>query len=157
MPKHADGPPSGGYRYGSLNALRANLPTGAINPRGVVTEANARARQNLSSFADYYTRAKAIGKPLPAAQSISKRRAAVLRKIEELEQQEHAERSVTLVNGELKKLKLVFDTVGKSFHFIEEDLALGIARRSLLYGSKGQAMMYHRLNMIHWVERFSMP
>ena len=44
-----DGPPiSSGYRYGSLNALRASLPAKAINPRGIATEANSRARQNLS-------------------------------------------------------------------------------------------------------------
>ena len=81
-----DGPPSsGGYRYGSRNALRANIPAKALNPRGIVTQADSQARQNLFDFAAYPARTKSIGKPIPATRGISTRRAAALQKIQELE------------------------------------------------------------------------
>ncbi|MGB7076130.1 MAG: hypothetical protein WBD53_02980, partial [Xanthobacteraceae bacterium] len=61
-----DGPPiSGGLRFGGLNALHANLPQKAINPRGMVTEADAAARQALADFAAYPARAKSIGGSIP--------------------------------------------------------------------------------------------
>src|SRR6202035_5826351 len=122
-----DGPPiSSGYRYGTLNAFRANLPAEALKPRGVVTEADARARQNLSDFAAYPARAKSIGKPLPVPQGVSPRRAAVLNRIAELAEQENALRSVTISEGDRYILKLVFGGSSKSYRFYEEDLALGM-------------------------------
>jgi hypothetical protein len=82
MPKRSDGPVSGGYRYGSLSAYRANLPAKAINPRGPVTKWNAPARKALADFAAYPARAKSIGKLLPPTKGISEERAAVVRRIE---------------------------------------------------------------------------
>jgi hypothetical protein len=146
-----DGPPiSSGYRYGTLNAFRANLSAEALKPRGVVTEADARARQNLSDFAAYPARAKSIGKPLPVPQGVSPRRAAVLNRIAELAEQENALRSVTISEGDRYILKLVFGGSSKSYRFYEEDLALGMNRYSLPYGSRDQAKLYYRLDRIRW-------
>ena len=146
-----DGPPiSGGYRYGSLNAFRARLPASAINPRRIVTEADSKARKSLSDFAAYPVRTKSIGKPLPTTQGVSLRRAAALRRIAELEQQENVIKSVTLSEGKRYRLKMRFGGDSKSFRFCEEDLALGLIRYSLPYGSCAQALMYYRLNGIRW-------
>jgi hypothetical protein len=97
MPRHSDGPPAGGYRYGSLKALQARLPAKAINPTGAITEIDAQARQNLSKFAAYSQRPKSIGKPLPVTCSTSAGRAAVSKKIDELKQQERAQYQDALI------------------------------------------------------------
>jgi hypothetical protein len=149
MPRTSDGPPSGGRRYGGLSALRANLPPAAANPRGIVTDENVRKRQALADFAAYPERAKSIGKPLPETQGVSQRRAAILKKIQESNDQP-AERSVTLRRGKFHKLKLVFDSTSKRYRFVREDTLLGCAQHSLSYGSRDQAMLYYRLDMIRW-------
>ena len=141
---------SSGYRYGSLNAFQANLPAEAINPRGNVTKANSQARKNLSEFASYPERVKSIGKPLPVTQGVSPRRAAALKRIEELQQQENVVRDVTLSEDNRYRLKLVFGGSSKSFRFFEEDLALGTNRYSLRFGSREQAMRYYHLGIIRW-------
>lgn len=146
-----DGPPiSSGYRYGALNAFRANLPSSAIHPRGQITATDAGARKALSDFASYPLRAKSIGVPLPAAQAVSARRAAALKRIEELERQENTPRSVTLTEDNRYRLKLLFDGTNKLFRFRQEDLALGLYRNSLPYGTRKQAMMYYRMDAIRW-------
>jgi hypothetical protein len=153
-----DGPPiSGGYRYGSLNALRAKLPAKAVSPRGAVTEADSQARRTLADFAAYPARTKGIGKPLPNTQGISSRRAAALQRIRELEQR-NQERSVTLHDGQYTKLKLVFDGGRRLFYILEEDFLLGYARRSFSFSSRDRAMLYYRLNRILWTkDRFPLP
>lgn len=149
-----DGPPSSatGYRFGALNAFRANLPSNAINPIGPVsTEAEAKARRNLSGFADYYARARAIGQPAPATQGISPHRARVLQRIKEIEKKERANRSVTLLKGDAFRLKWVYSGARKS-RLIEEDLAKGIARVSTVQTSKEMAIFCWQNKRILWID-----
>src|SRR5437762_1382472 len=92
-----DGPPiSSGYRHGGLAALRTGLPASATSLRSKPTEGEREARQTLAKFANYPERTNSLGKPLPPTVGISKRRAATLRRIEELKQEERADMSVTL-------------------------------------------------------------
>jgi hypothetical protein len=155
MPK--DGPPiSGGYRYGRLEAFRTGLPARAAALRSKPTEGEIRARQTLEKFAAYPERAKSIGKPLPATVGISKSRAASLRRIEELEQEARADRSVTLLETEDLKIKWVYGGAHK-YSLIEEDLVLGVARVSITYGSKERAFHLWHLGRVTWIDKYSLP
>jgi hypothetical protein len=176
MPKHSDGPPLGGTRFGGLEALRANLPSKAINPRGNVTEADARARKALADFAAYPERTKSIGKPLPPTQGTNSERAAARRKIEELKQQQRADyqdailkafgmnrelrkealaqlqhfieldqmRRYAVVHNGLKRVRILFyNKDEKAYWFVERNMFTGELKRSIDYGSREQAMIYH--------------
>jgi hypothetical protein len=148
-----DGPPASatGYRFGGLNAFHANLPSNAINPAGpVTTQGEAKARRNLSGFADYYARTRAIGQPAPTPQGVSPQRAAVLKKIKELEKKERANRSVVLREYDAFRLKWVYSGEWKS-RLIEEDLVRGIAKVSLIQKSKGMALARWHGNRVLWI------
>jgi hypothetical protein len=152
-----DGPPiSSGYRYGSFEAFRTGLPARAMALRSKPTEGELKARQTLVNFAAYPERAKSIGKPLPVTVGISKRRAATLRRIEELEQVERADRSVTLLEMENLKIKWVFGGAHK-YRLIEENLALGIARVSITYGNKERALYVWHSGRVRWIDKYSLP
>ena len=153
-----DGPPiSSGLRFGGLNALRAKLPQKALNPRGVVTETDARARRALADFAAYPDRTKSIGQPAPVPLGISGQRATVLKKIRELECQSANRKLFAVEGSNERKLWLFLDTDNKRYFFQEEDLLLGVARRSILYRSKRRAMQVFERKGILWKERFDMP
>jgi hypothetical protein len=152
-----DGPPiSSGYRHGRLEAFRTGLPARAVALRSNPTEGELKARQTLVNFAAYPERAKSIGKPIPATVGISKRRAASLRRIEELEQEERAGRSVTLLETEDLKIKWVFGGAHK-YRLLEEDLALGVARVSITYGNKERALYAWHLGRVIWIDKYSLP
>jgi hypothetical protein len=152
-----DGPPiSGGYRYGRLEAFRTGLPASAATLRSKPTGGELKARQTLVEFAAYPERAKSIGKALPATVGISKRRAASLRRIEDLEQEERADKAVTLVEEGGKRVKWVFGGAHK-YSLIEEDLALGIARVSISYGSKERALFVWYSGRVRWIDKYSLP
>lgn len=153
MPKHSDGPPLGGIRFGGLEALRASLPSKAINPHGIVTEENTRARQALADFAAYPERTKSIGKPLPSTQGISRRRAAALKQVEELRQQPRYANAVVVSDDDAIKLWLhtVNNDSGKYWYFIEEDKATGTKRRSRKYWSRLGAKAARDAHRIAWV------
>jgi hypothetical protein len=153
-----DGPPSsGGYRYGSRNALRANIPAKALNPRGIVTQADSQARQNLFDFAAYPARTKSIGKPIPATRGISTRRAAALQKIQELEKQLPAQRYFSVIDRKFKKLKLFYNDTRDRFWFVEENLLGRFLLLSLSYENKNRAMRDFTLGRITWIERRAIP
>jgi hypothetical protein len=137
--------------------MRAGLPPKATDPRSFSSDAELRARQSLASFTAYPARARSIGKELPQTQGVSRRRAAVLQKIKELEQQERAERRVVIFEDGAKKLKLAFDPAGKFFRFVEEDLTLWIARRSISYSAKDSALRAWHRDGIIWIERLPLP
>jgi hypothetical protein len=90
MPKRADGPTSGRYRFGGREAFRAGLSQKAVDPRSRPNEGDLARRQTLAKFAAYLERTHSIGKPLPATRGISKRRAAVFHEIEEVQRREAA-------------------------------------------------------------------
>lgn len=148
-----DGPPiSGGMRFGGLNALRANVPTNSINPRGPMTEANAKARLNLYKFCEYRERVKALGKLVPTTQGVSGRRARNLRRIAELEDEKRQEKRVKLrVEGNIK-LELVHDGTYQWFRLREENLATGHVRWSIQFGSAARAKRALRYNLIYWLK-----
>jgi hypothetical protein len=155
MPK--DGPPiSGGYRYGGLEALRTGLPASATTPRAKPSESELEARQTLNKFAAYPERAKSIGKPLPPTVGISRRRAASLRRIEELEQEERADKSVTLWEADNLKIKWVFRGAHKD-RLLEEDSVRGVARVSITYASKERAFHAWHLGRVTWIEKYLLP
>lgn len=137
------------YRHGGRDALRTGLPTSAVALRSKPTEGELKARQELVKFAAYPERTKSIGKPLPATQGISKGRAACLRKIEELEQADRADMSVTLVNDGDLKIKWVHRGEHKD-RLIEEDLA-GVSRVSITYGNKDRAFDAWCLGRVRWL------
>jgi hypothetical protein len=148
MPK--DGPPiSGGYRYGGVEALRTGLPASATSLRSKPAEGELEARQTLVKFAAYPERTKSIGEPLPTTVGISKRRAASLRRIEELEQEEQADKAVTLVETAGLKIKWVYRGVHKD-RLLEEDLA-GVGRVSILYRSKDHALVAWYSGRARWL------
>lgn len=155
MPK--DGPPiSSGYRYGGLEALRTGLPASATTLRSKPAEGELEARQTLDKFAAYPERAKSIGKPLPATVGISKRRAASLRRIEELEKEERADRSVTLSEADDLRIKWVFRGAHKD-RLVEEDLVRGVVRVSIIYGSRERAFDAWHLGRVTWIDKYSLP
>jgi hypothetical protein len=155
MPK--DGPPiSSGYRYGGREAVRTGLPASATALRSKPAEGELEARQTLVKFASYPERAKSIGKPLPATVGISKRRAASLRRIEELEQEERADRSVTLWEVDDLKIKWVFRGAHKD-RLLEEDSVQGVVRVSITYGSKERAFHVWHLGRVTWIDKYSLP
>jgi len=148
-----DGPAiSGGMRFGGLNALRANLPSNSINPRGPLTGANAKARLNLFKFCEYRERVKALGKPVPVTHGISGRRAQNLRRIAELEDEERKEKRVKLrVDGNIK-FELVCDSTYQWYRLREENLATGYVRWSIKYGSAARAKRALKNNFIYWLK-----
>jgi hypothetical protein len=149
-----DGPPiSGGYRYGRLEAFRTGLPASAAALHSKPTEDELKARQTLDKFAAYPERTKSIGKPLPATVGISKRRAASLRRIEELKQKER--RAVTLLETEGLRIKWVFGGAHK-YRLLEENLAQGVARVSITYGSKERALFVWNLGRVSWIGKYSL-
>jgi hypothetical protein len=152
-----DGPPiSSGYRYGRLEAFRTGLPATAAALHSKPTEGELKARQTLVKFAAYPERTKSIGKPLPATVGISKRRAASLRRIEELEQEERVDRAVTLLETQSLRIKWVFGGAHK-YRLIEENLAQGVARVSITYGSKERALFVWDLGRVIWIDKYSLP
>jgi hypothetical protein len=154
-----DGPPSSttGYRFGGLNAFRANLPSNAINPTGpVATEAEAKARQSLSKFSDYYGRAKTIGQAVSTTQGVSTRRAAALQRINDLKEENRADKAVILLEGDTFRLKWVYSGARKS-RLIHEDLVLGIAKVSLTFGSKGRALYRWHRDQVWWTDQYPLP
>jgi hypothetical protein len=147
-----DGPPSSatGYRFGGQNAFRANLPSNAINPRGPVTnEAEARARRNLSGFADYYARARALGQPAPVTQGVSPSRAAAQQRIKDLEKKERKNKWVILKKDDTFRLKWVYSGARKS-RLVYEDLVQGIAKISLPHRSKEWAIHRYDRGWVIW-------
>lgn len=152
-----DGPPiSSGYRYGSLEAFRTGLPASATALRSKPTEDELKARETLVKFAAYPDRTKSIGKPLPATVGISTRQAANLRKIAELNQEERADKSVTLLEEGAKRLNWVYRGAHKN-RLIEEDLALGGARVSIPYRDKNLAFCRWYSGHAKWIEKYSLP
>jgi hypothetical protein len=151
-----DGPPiSGGYRYGGLESLRTGLPASAMALRSKPAEGELEARQTLFKFAAYPERAKSIGKPLPTTVGISKRRAASLRRIEELEQEERVDKAVTLVETGGLKIKWVYRGANKD-RLLEEDLA-GTGRVSITYRSKDHALAAWHSGRVRWLSKQSLP
>jgi hypothetical protein len=147
------GPPSGGYRFGGDEAFRTRLPPKAANPQGKPTGAELQARQTLDKFTAYYERARSIGKPIPATQGISKRRADVLKRREELEQHERDGDSISVINGKYTKLRLhwAFGQNGKYWFYIEEDVVMERKRRSKRYFSREGAIRAFDDDHITWV------
>jgi hypothetical protein len=145
-----DGPPiSSGYRHGGLAALHTGLPASATALRSKPAEGELEARQTLAKFANYPERTKSIGKPLPATQGVSDGRAASLRRIEELEEAERADKSVTLVvDGDLK-IKWVYRGEHKD-RLIEEDSA-GVGRVSITYGNMDRALIAWYSGRVRWL------
>jgi hypothetical protein len=145
-----DGPPiSSGYRHGRLAALHTGLPASATALRSKPTQGELEARQTLAKFANYPERTNSIGKPLPVTKGISKRRAASLRRIEELKQEERADKSVTLMEVGGLKIKWVFQGEHKD-RLVEEDLA-GIGRISITYRSKDHAFIAWHTGRVRWL------
>lgn len=148
-----DGPPiSSGYRYGGVEALRTGLPTSATALRSKPREDELAARRTLETFAAYPERAKSIGKPLPATVGVSKRRAAALQRIEELEQEGRADRTVTLKQEGDLKTKWVYAGAHKN-RLIEEDSA-GISRISITYSDKYRATVVLFSDRVRWINRY---
>ena len=147
-----DGPPiSSGYRHGRLEAFRTGLPARAATLHSKPSEGDLKARQTLVKFAAYPERAKSIGQPFPTTVGISKRRAASLRRIEELEQEEHADRAVTLVETGDLKIKWVFGGAHK-YRLLEEDLA-GVSRVSITYRRKDHALVAWYSGRASWINK----
>jgi hypothetical protein len=148
-----DGPPvSSGYRYGGIEALRTGLPPSATTLGSKPSEGELEARQTLVKFAAYPERAKSIGKPLPTTVGVSKRQAAALQRIEELEQEGRADRTVTLKESGDLKTKWVYAGVHKN-RLIEEDSA-GISRISITYSDKYHAAIALFSDRIRWMNRY---
>lgn len=147
-----DGPPiSSGYRYGGAEALRTGLPTTATALRSKLTEGELVARQTLVKFAAYPERTKSIGKPLPTTVGVSRRRAASLQRIEELEQEERTDRAVTLVQSGDLKIKWVYAGARKN-RLLEEDSA-GVSRISITYADKDRALLAYYSDRVRWINR----
>lgn len=145
-----DGPPiSGGYRYGGLEALRTGLPASATTLRSKPAEVELEARLTLAKFTAYPERTRSIGKPLPITVGVSNRRAAAVRRIDELEQEECADKTVTLaVTGDLK-IKWVYGGTHKN-RLIEEDSA-GVSRISIFtYRNKYDAHLAWCYGRVKW-------
>ncbi|MHB8269258.1 hypothetical protein [Bradyrhizobium sp.] len=149
-----DGPPiSGGYRYGGLEAVRTGLPASATALRSKPAEGELEARQALDKFAAYPERTKSIGKSLPTTVGISNRRAAALRRIDELEQEERTDRAVTVAETGDLKIKWVFGGTHKH-RLLEEDSA-GISRISITYRSKHDAVVAWYYGRVKWINKQS--
>ncbi len=133
-----DGPPiSGGYRHGRLEAFRTGLPARASALPSKPSEGDLEARRTLVKFAAYPERTRSLGKPLPVTVGISRARAASLRRIEELEKEERADKAITVVETGNLKIKWVYAGNHKN-RLLEEDEA-GVGRISITYKSKESA------------------
>jgi hypothetical protein len=147
-----DGPPiSGGYRYGGLEAIRTGLPASAMSLRSKLAEGELEARQTLDKFAAYPERTKSIGKPLPTTVGISDPRAASLRRIDELDQEERTDKTITLGQTGDLKTKWVYGGTHK-FRLLEEDLA-GIYRISIPYRDIHDAFVAWSFGRVKWINK----
>jgi hypothetical protein len=102
VPKHSDGPPSGGHRYGGLEAFRSGLPPEAANPRRPRTDAEIKAAKSLADFTDYFGRVKSINRPLPRTKGVSPLRAIVQKKMEESNKEKFVRAAKLSENGDTK-------------------------------------------------------
>jgi hypothetical protein len=142
-----DGPPiSSGYRYGGRAAFQAYLPASALSPK-----IDMEAGETLAAFIDYHGRARGIGQLAPETQGVSEERAAVLERIQELQEAKPDQRRITFLDTPERKIELVPWKYG--FFLVERNRSLNITRVSRSYGNSAQAKYAYR-NGILWQKTF---
>jgi hypothetical protein len=158
MPKHSDGPPSGGRRYGGLEAFRSGLPPQAANPRRPRTHAELKAARNLADFTDHFGRLKSFDEPIPETQGVSRRRAASFKRRQELERERPLVKPVIIKRGKFKELWLVRDDeVSVWYRFVEKNFATRTIRRSLSLRGRERAMQIYEADRIMWEKPSPLP
>jgi len=134
MPKHSDGPPSGGYRYGK-EAIYSGLPSKAVKPTGELTKADADRRQTLSKFADYRRRVKSIGKEIPLTARM-KEHSANAQKLAEQKTRSVRDMDFVVVESGQDTRLLLYKVRGENgwfWYFIEYNAVTGLKRKSKRY------------------------
>jgi hypothetical protein len=155
-----DGPPiSSGYRFGGRAAFESWLPPSALTSKISRRQANIppdpdeKPGENLAAFNDYYGRVKGIGQPAPETQGVSPGRAAVIQKIQELQQQEPNYRRVTLLDTPQRKIELAPWQYG--VFLVEKNKSLNLIRVSRSYRNSAQAKQAYRSG-IFWMKTFDL-